>query len=421
MADNVELNAGSGGATCATDDCGAAGHTQIVKLAVATDGSATLIPADANGLQVKQQSAGNLNATVIGTVTANLGATDNAVIDDIAANQTDASQKTQVVDGSGNVIGATSNALDINIKSGNPTTITATQGTASNLKVEAALAANQTLAAVTNITNAVAVTNADITTLAGAVAATHMQCDVLTAPSTAVTNEGTFAVQATLAAETSKVIGTVNIAAAQTVAAVTNITNAVAVTNADITTIAGAVAATHMQCDVLSAPSTAVTNTGTFAVQATLAASDGVDIGNVDVASIASGANLIGDISIQPRAGGGATPHSRLSTGDTNDFVSVTDGATNLLGGWITNTNAAVRYIKFYNKATAPDPSADAASILLRFAIPGATTGGGGVFNIPCGVAFGTGLGYALVTAVADTNETAVAANEIIVNLWYKH
>lgn len=64
------------------------------------------------------------SGTVIGDV--NLGATDNAVLDDIAANQTDASQKTQVVDGSGNVIGATSNALDINIKSGNPTTIAVT-------------------------------------------------------------------------------------------------------------------------------------------------------------------------------------------------------------------------------------------------------------------------------------------------------
>lgn len=35
-----------------------------------------------------------------------------------ASNQTDGSQKTQIVDGSGNVIGATANALDVNIKSG---------------------------------------------------------------------------------------------------------------------------------------------------------------------------------------------------------------------------------------------------------------------------------------------------------------
>jgi hypothetical protein len=46
MADNVAITAGSG-TSIATDDAGAGGHVQIVKLAIATDGSATLIPADA--------------------------------------------------------------------------------------------------------------------------------------------------------------------------------------------------------------------------------------------------------------------------------------------------------------------------------------------------------------------------------------
>jgi hypothetical protein len=43
--------------------------------------------------------------------------------------QSDGSQKTQLVDGSGNVIGSTTNALDVNIKSGSPTTVTANAGT----------------------------------------------------------------------------------------------------------------------------------------------------------------------------------------------------------------------------------------------------------------------------------------------------
>lgn len=66
--------------------------------------------------------------TVDGTVTANLSATDNAVLDDIAANQTDASQKTQIVDGVGNVIGATANALDVNIASGSSSGTEYTEG-----------------------------------------------------------------------------------------------------------------------------------------------------------------------------------------------------------------------------------------------------------------------------------------------------
>lgn len=52
MADGVPITAGSG-TTVATDDAGAAGHVQLFKIAIATDGSATLIPADAaNGLRV---------------------------------------------------------------------------------------------------------------------------------------------------------------------------------------------------------------------------------------------------------------------------------------------------------------------------------------------------------------------------------
>ncbi len=56
MADTITIPAtGSGTATpvVATDDCAAAGHAQIVKLAISTDGSATLVPAEAtNGLDV---------------------------------------------------------------------------------------------------------------------------------------------------------------------------------------------------------------------------------------------------------------------------------------------------------------------------------------------------------------------------------
>jgi hypothetical protein len=51
MADGVDITAGSG-TTVATDDTGAPGHVQLFKLAYSADGSATLIPADADGLKV---------------------------------------------------------------------------------------------------------------------------------------------------------------------------------------------------------------------------------------------------------------------------------------------------------------------------------------------------------------------------------
>jgi hypothetical protein len=52
MADGVPITAGTG-TTILTDDTGAGGHAQVVKLAISTDGSGTLIPAEAtNGLDV---------------------------------------------------------------------------------------------------------------------------------------------------------------------------------------------------------------------------------------------------------------------------------------------------------------------------------------------------------------------------------
>lgn len=67
MADNVAITAGSG-TSIATDDCGAGGHTQIVKLAIATNGSATPIPADAtNGIMV----GGNLAHDAADSASAN--------------------------------------------------------------------------------------------------------------------------------------------------------------------------------------------------------------------------------------------------------------------------------------------------------------------------------------------------------------
>jgi hypothetical protein len=85
---------------------------------VAVSAAKPLPISDAGGSITVDGTFWQATQPVSGTVTAELSATDNAVLDDIAASQTDASQKTQIVDGSGNVIGSTSNALDVNIKSG---------------------------------------------------------------------------------------------------------------------------------------------------------------------------------------------------------------------------------------------------------------------------------------------------------------
>ena len=72
MADGVDISAGSG-TKIATDDAGASGHVQIIKLAISADGSATVIPADAtNGLDV------DVTRVIPGTTATALGKAEDA-------------------------------------------------------------------------------------------------------------------------------------------------------------------------------------------------------------------------------------------------------------------------------------------------------------------------------------------------------
>ena len=120
-----------------------------------------------------------------GTLTVTGGAT--------STKQSDGSQKTQVVDGSGNVIGATSNALDVNIKSGS----SSGEQYADNTAVSAAYKGNLILGTDGSNYQVLSVNSDGV-----------VQVDLNSAN---VTNAGTFDVQATLADETTKVIGTVNV------------------------------------------------------------------------------------------------------------------------------------------------------------------------------------------------------------------
>lgn len=78
MADNVEITAGSG-TTISTDDAGASGHVQRVKIAYSADGSATHVAADADGLLVNLGA--NNDVTVTGSVGINAGSNNIGDVD----------------------------------------------------------------------------------------------------------------------------------------------------------------------------------------------------------------------------------------------------------------------------------------------------------------------------------------------------
>lgn len=81
------------------------------------------------------------------------------------------------------------------------------------------------------------------------------------------------------------------------------------------------------------------------------------------------------------------------------------------------NLNASVRYLKLYNKASAPTVGTD--TPVFTMPIPASATGAGFTWSIPPGIDFSTGIAFALTTGSADNDTGAVAASEIFVALAY--
>lgn len=106
--------------------------------------------------------------------------------------------------------------------------------------------------------------------------------------------------------------------------------------------------------------------------------------------------------------------HRKLSAATTN-LTSLADNPAVIGMLLIHNTSAAVKYVKFYDKASAPVLASD--TPLFTFFIAAGTS-----LSVPVprtGLKFNTGIAYAITGAVGDTDATAVAANDIILNINY--
>ncbi len=115
-------------------------------------------------------------------------------------------------------------------------------------------------------------------------------------------------------------------------------------------------------------------------------------------------------------ASGSTTPY-KLNSAATTNATSLKASAGQVYAVYVTNTNAAARFLKFYNKASAPTVGTD--TPILVMLIPGNTAGSGGTLSVPVGINFSTGIAFAITAGAADTDTTAVALNEVIVNIIY--
>lgn len=112
----------------------------------------------------------------------------------------------------------------------------------------------------------------------------------------------------------------------------------------------------------------------------------------------------------------GTTPYKLISLATTNaNVVKATPG--NLYSIVAIGLTSVVRYLKLYNKASAPTVGTDVP--VMTIPIPANTQGAGIAIPFSMGVNFPLGIALAITTGSADNNNVAVAAGDVIINLTY--
>ncbi len=408
MADNITLNSGSGGATLSTDEVASA-HIQRVKLTDGTDGSAAAIPGDAtNGLDVDVTRVQG-TVTISGTVTANAGTNLNTSTlalesgGNLAAIRGAVSGTEMQVDVVAALPAGTNNIGDVDVLSVVPGTAATNLGKA----VGAAAGATDTGVSILGIRDDALSTLSDpeadyvpVRLNANGALWTVHDGNITVTPNggSMPVNDNGAALSIDLNGVTPSVgsgvtgTGTLRVNLASDVALPPGTNN---IGDVDVLTVNGV------------APAFGSGVRGSTVQRVTVATDDVVPASQ-------SGTWTVG---MAPATSGGLLVSRAVSAASTN--ATSAKGSAGQVFGWaVFNTNASARYLKIYNKATAPTVGTD--TPVLTITIPGNTAGAGANVEFANGIAFGTGIGWALTTGVADSDTGAVAANEIVVNLMYK-
>ena len=102
------------------------------------------------------------------------------------------------------------------------------------------------------------------------------------------------------------------------------------------------------------------------------------------------------------------TTTSTLNSAATTNATNLKASAGAVYGLYIMNTSAATKYVRLFNKASAPTPGTD--TPIMVIAVPATSSK---EVDIPLGIVFSTGIGYTITNAAAVLDATAVAAGDV--------
>jgi hypothetical protein len=166
--------------------------------------------------------------------------------------------------------------------------------------------------------------------------------------------------------------------------------------------------------DAAFTPATTSVNMAGF--QADETATDSVDEGDAGAARMTLDRKQI--VTPQPHTTGGLTIFRSLDLDETEEEVKATAGQ--VYGVWVTNLATTTRFVKFYN-ATAANVVVGTTTPVITLAIPGNTSDDvTGLFSSTMGIAFDTAITVAATTGIADADTGAPAANDVLINVFYK-
>jgi hypothetical protein len=152
-----------------------------------------------------------------------------------------------------------------------------------------------------------------------------------------------------------------------------------------------------------------ISNTSFAATQATAANLNATVVGTV-TANAGTGTMTVTVVS--GATGGDSTYH--LVSAATTNATNIKASAGKVTGWYIYNSNASARKVAFHNTAGTPTAGA---SIHSAIVIPGLAAAN---VSFPDGIDFSTGIAITTVTDLTDAGTTAVALNDLIINIYYK-
>ena len=132
-------------------------------------------------------------------------------------------------------------------------------------------------------------------------------------------------------------------------------------------------------------------------------------------APVVLASNVTSSFSIAEAATGGADTKHIVTLGSSSNITQVKAGPGKVTGWYIYNSNGSARKVNFYNTLVAPTVGTTA--IHLSVVIPALSAAN---CPFPAGINFDTGIYISTTSGLADTDTGLVAANDLIINIFYK-